>query len=69
MRNEKTGEGIFLNFTNDSADPYVYHVLKCGGNALRELSDKHFHPYYMDDKDGTDDENEDIRRTQIDLDV
>ena len=37
IENDKIEEGILLNATNNSLDPYDYHVEKCGKDAFKKL--------------------------------
>ena len=43
IENDKIEEGTFLNATNNSLDPYDYHVEKCGEDALKKLEHIQIH--------------------------
>ena len=48
MKQLKQGFFIFLKSSNDSVDPYDYHLLKCGEHAFTELNFKQKHSYYTE---------------------
>ena len=43
-------EVTFLNSTNDSVDPYDYHVLKCGEGVLKTMERDQIHTFYPDEE-------------------
>ena len=40
IQNDKIEEGTLLNATNNSLDPYDYHVEKCGIDAFKKLENE-----------------------------
>ena len=44
-------ERTSLNSTNDSVDPFDYHVLKSSGNKFTKLKIELIHSFYNDDVD------------------
>ena len=51
MKTKTTEEVTLSNSTNDSVNPYDYHVLKCGDDAFKSMGCKQFHTYYTDVED------------------
>ena len=45
IENDKIEEGTLLNATNDSSDPYEYHVEKCGVDSFRKLERSPIHTF------------------------
>ena len=43
IENDKIEAGTFLNATNNSLDPYDYHVEKCGKGAFKKLEHIQLH--------------------------
>ena len=50
FKTEKTEKGTLLNSTNDSVEPYVYHVLKYGEDAFNSIGCNQFDTYYPDEE-------------------
>ena len=75
IENDKIEEGILLNATNNSLDPYVYHVEKCCFDAFKELEQTQINTCWPgfgedieDEDDGLveeDEENEDLIETNF----
>ena len=73
IENEKIEEGTFLNATNNSLDPYDYHVEKCGKDAFKKIEHIQIHtcwPGFGEHEENEDDhlveeveENEDLIET------
>ena len=73
IENDKIEEGTFLNATNNSLDPYDYHVEKCGKDAFKKLEHIQIHtcwPGFGEREENEDDylveedeENEDLIET------
>ena len=76
IENGKIEEGTLLNTTNDSLDPYDYHLEKCGIDSFKKLEHRLIHtfwPGHGEDIENEDDdlveedvveENEDLIETQ-----
>ena len=43
---DKTEEGTLLNATNDSLDPFDYHLGKCGADSCKKLVHSQIHTFY-----------------------
>ena len=52
IENDKIEEGILLNATNNSLDPYDYHVEKCVIDALKKLENELIHTSWPGHRDG-----------------
>ena len=72
IQNDKIGEGTLINATNDSSDPFDYHLGKCGVDSLKTLEHAHIHTFYPHEEDEEnecgdlveeDEENEDLIET------
>ena len=57
IENDKIAEGTLLNATNNSLDPYVYHLVKCGKDSFKNLERSLIHTFWPGV--GEDIENED----------
>ena len=76
IENDKIEEGTLLNATNDSLDPYDYHVEKCGLDSFKKLERSLIHTFwpgvgeYIENEDDNsdvedeDEENEDLIGTE-----
>ena len=73
IENDKIEEGPLLNATNNSLDPYDYHVEKCGKDAFTKLEHTQIHTCWSDVGEDEDDisgvedeveEDEDLIETQ-----
>ena len=75
IENDETQEGILLNATNTSLDPYDYHVERCGIDAFKKIENELIHTCWLgqaeDEGDILDiedeveeDENEELIETQ-----
>ena len=62
IENINNAEGILLNSTNDSLDPFDYHLGKCGENASKTIENIQIHSFYPYEEHEEDDEEEDIWR-------
>ena len=70
FENDKIEEGTLLNATNDSIDPFDYHLGKCGEDSFKTLEHSEIHTFYPhneEDEEGEDgdlveedEENEDL---------
>ena len=60
FENGKIEEGTLLNRTNNSLDPFDYHVEKCGVNSFKKLECSLIHSYWLNREDGDDVVEEDI---------
>ena len=56
IENYKFEEGTLLNATNDSSDPFVYHLGKCGVDSFKTFEHGQVHTFYPHEED---EENED----------
>ena len=52
IENDKSEKGTLLNATNNSLDPYDYHVEKCGIDAFKKLENELIHTFWPDHRDG-----------------
>ena len=70
IENDKIEEGTLLNATNNSLDPYDYHLEKCGTDSFKKLERNLIHtcwPGYGEDIESDDDDDlveEDVVETQ-----
>ena len=58
IENDKIEEGTLLNVTNNSLDPYDYHVQKCGLDSFKKLEHSLIHtcwPGHGEDIENADD--------------
>ena len=72
IQNKKMEEGILLNATNDSLEPFDYHLGKCGVDSFKTLEHSQIHTFYPHEEDEEnevgdlvedDEENEDMVET------
>ena len=56
--NDKIEEGVLLNSTNDSVDPYDYHMLKWEGSAFKTMECNHFHSFNSNEESDEEDNDE-----------
>ena len=56
IQNDKIEEGTLLNATNDSSDPFDYHLGKCGVDSFQTLEHTQIHTLCPHEED---EENED----------
>ena len=52
IENDKIEEGTLLHATNDSLNPYDYHVEKCGIDAFKKLENELIHTSWPGHRDG-----------------
>ena len=73
IANDKIEEGALLNRTNDSLDPFDYHLEKCGIDSFKKLERSLVHTFWSGHGEDDDDdlveedvveENEDLIETQ-----
>ena len=73
IENDKIEEGTLLNATNNSLDPYDYHLAKCGKDSFKNLERSLIHTFWPgvgedveneDDISDLEDEVEDLIETQ-----
>ena len=73
IENNKIEEGTLLNTTNDSFDPYDYHLEKCGIDSFKKLERNLIHSFWPGNGEDIDDDlveedevegNEDLIETQ-----
>ena len=55
LENDKIEEGTLLNRTNNSLDPFDYHVEKCGADSFKKLECSPIHTYWPDREEDDDD--------------
>ena len=55
IENDKIEEGIFLNATNSSLDPFNYHLGKCGVDSFQTLERSQIPTFYPHVEDTEDD--------------
>ena len=68
IENKKIAEGTLLDSTNDSLDHFDdHHLAKCGEGAFKTMECNQIHSFYPNEE-AEDDEQEDIWRTQRELD-
>ena len=73
IENDKIEEGTLLNATNNSLDPYDYHLEKCGIDSFKKLERSLIHTFYSghgEDIENDDDlieENEDNIQEDINI--
>ena len=60
IENDKFEEGILLNATNDSLDPYDYHIEKCGIDAFKNLENELIHTSWQGHRDGDEELEDDL---------
>ena len=48
IENDKIEGGTLLNATNNSLDPYVYHLVKCGKDSFKKLERSLIHTFWPD---------------------
>ena len=61
-------EGTLLNSTNNSLDPFAYHLAKIGEGGFKTMECNQMHSFYPKEE-GENDEDEDIWRAQRELDA
>ena len=74
IENDKIEENTLLNATNNSLDPYDYHIGRCGKNSFRKLDHSLIHSFWPGHGEDVDDDdlvvedaverNEDLIETQ-----
>ena len=52
IKNKKIEEGTLLNSTDESLDPYDYHLAKCGKEAFETIKGNRIHSYWPDMESG-----------------
>ena len=73
IENDKIEEGTLLNVTNNSLDPYGYHLEKCGIDSFKKLELSLIHSFWpghgenIENDDDSDEENGD--NTQEDINI
>ena len=73
IENDKIEENTLLNATNDSLDPFDYHVKKCGIDSFKKLERSLIHTLYsshgenIENDNGLIEENEDDIQEDIDI--
>ena len=69
IENDKIEENTLLNQTNNSLDPYEYHLEKCGIDSFKKLERSLIHTFYPghveDDEENEDNFQEDINIHEI----
>ena len=51
IQNDKIEEGTLLNATNDSSDPFDYHLGKCGVDSFKTLEHTQIQAFYPHEED------------------
>ena len=52
IENYKIEEGTLLNATNNSLDPFDYHLEKCGVDSFKTLEKSQIHTFYTHNEEG-----------------
>ena len=60
IENDEIEEGILLNATINSLDPYDYHVEKCGKDAFEKLEHTQIHSCWPGVGEAIEDEDDDL---------
>ena len=60
IEKDKIEEGNLINATNNSLDPYDYHVKKCGKDAFRKLEHTQVHTCWPGFEEGEENEDDDL---------
>ena len=60
FENERTEEGTLLNSTNNSFDPFHYHLAKCGEGAFKTMECNQVNKFYPNEKA---EEDDDVQRS------
>ena len=58
IENDKVEEGVSLNVTNNSLDPFDYHLKKCGKDAFKTLERSLIHTFWPGVGEDEEDEND-----------
>ena len=69
IENERIEEGTLSNSTNDSLDPFDYHIAKCGEGAFKTMECNQIHNFYPNEDAEQNDDEEDIWRAQRQIEV
>ena len=64
----KIEEGTSLNSTNNSLDPFDYHLAKRGDGAFKTMESNQIHSFFGNEEADEADDEEDIRGAQRELD-
>ena len=67
IENNKIEEEILLNTTNDSFDPYDYHLEKCGIDSFKKLERNPIHSFWPGHGEDIDDEDGDVDLVEEDI--
>ena len=59
IENDKIEGGTLLNATNNSLDPYVYHLVKCGKDSFKKLERSLIHTFWPDVEEDIENEDDD----------
>ena len=67
IKNDKLEDGTLLNGTDDSLDPFDYHLWNCGANSFKKLEYSQIHRFYSDIEyeNVEQEENEDLIETKL----
>ena len=60
IENDKIEENTLLNATNDSLDPFDYHVEKCGIDSFKKLNPSLIHTFWTGHGGDIENENDDL---------
>ena len=60
IENVKIEGGTLLNATNNSLDPYVYHLVKCGKDSFKKLERSLIHTFWPDVEEDIENEDDDL---------
>ena len=60
IKNDKIEAGTLLNATNESLDPFDYHLEKCGINSFKKLECSQIHTFYPHIEEDEEDEDDDV---------
>ena len=68
IENDKIEKVTLLNATNDSLDPFDYHLEKCGIDSFKKLESSRIHIFYRHiEEDEEDEDDDDLVEEDIDL--
>ena len=70
IANDKIEEGTSLNRTDDSLDPFDYHLEKCGINSFKKLERSLVHSFWLghgEDDDNLVEDNEDNIQEDVNI--
>ena len=66
IENDKIEERCLLNATNNSLDPYDYHLEKCGIDSFKNLEHSLIHTFWPDHGENIENEDDDLVEEDVD---